>query len=48
MNIERQIKVCHGAPFYVLGPLVIDISPGYDHISSSIGAAITPTGPSSR
>jgi phosphomethylpyrimidine synthase len=40
MNIERQIKVCHGAPFYVLGPLVIDISPGYDHISSSIGAAI--------
>ncbi|MDB5384396.1 MAG: thiC [Planctomycetaceae bacterium] len=40
MNIERQIKVCHGAPFYVLGPLVIDISPGYDHISSAIGAAI--------
>jgi len=40
MNIERQIEVCHGAPFYVLGPLVIDISPGYDHISSAIGAAI--------
>lgn len=40
MNIERQIQVCHGAPFYVLGPLVIDISPGYDHISSAIGAAI--------
>jgi len=40
MNIERQIKECHGAPFYVLGPLVIDISPGYDHISSAIGAAI--------
>jgi phosphomethylpyrimidine synthase len=40
MNMERQIKVCHGAPFYVLGPLVIDISPGYDHISSAIGAAI--------
>jgi phosphomethylpyrimidine synthase len=40
MNIERQIEECHGAPFYVLGPLVIDISPGYDHISSAIGAAI--------
>lgn len=40
MNMERQIQVCHGAPFYVLGPLVIDISPGYDHISSAIGAAI--------
>jgi phosphomethylpyrimidine synthase len=40
MNIERQIKVCDGAPFYVLGPLVVDISPGYDHISSAIGAAI--------
>ena len=40
MNIQRQIEVCHGAPFYVLGPLVIDIAPGYDHISSSIGAAI--------
>lgn len=40
MNMEREIEVCHGAPFYVLGPLVIDISPGYDHISSAIGAAI--------
>ncbi|HOW58117.1 MAG TPA: phosphomethylpyrimidine synthase ThiC [Candidatus Omnitrophota bacterium] len=40
MNIERQIKVCHGAPFYVLGPLVTDIAPGYDHITSAIGAAI--------
>src|SRR5215468_9211484 len=40
MNIQRQIQVCDGAPFYVLGPLVIDISPGYDHISSAIGAAI--------
>jgi len=40
MNIQREIEVCHGAPFYVLGPLVIDISPGYDHISSAIGAAI--------
>jgi len=40
MNIERQIKVCSGAPFYVLGPLVTDIAPGYDHITSAIGAAI--------
>jgi phosphomethylpyrimidine synthase len=40
MNVERQIKVCHEAPFYVLGPLVIDIAPGYDHMTSSIGAAI--------
>ena len=40
MNVERQIKVCHGAPFYVLGPLVTDIAPGYDHITSAIGAAI--------
>ncbi len=40
MNVEKQIEVCHGAPFYVLGPLVIDIAPGYDHISSAIGAAL--------
>ncbi|OGW72658.1 MAG: phosphomethylpyrimidine synthase [Omnitrophica bacterium GWA2_52_12] len=40
MNIERQIKACHEAPFYVLGPLVTDIAPGYDHITSAIGAAI--------
>ncbi len=40
MNIEKQIKVCHEAPFYVLGPLVTDIAPGYDHITSAIGAAI--------
>lgn len=40
MNVEKQIKVCHEAPFYVLGPLVIDIAPGYDHMTSSIGAAI--------
>jgi len=38
MNMERQQKVCDGAPFYVLGPVVTDISPGYDHITSSIGA----------
>jgi len=40
MNIKRQIEVCQGAPFYVLGPLVTDIAPGYDHITSAIGAAM--------
>lgn len=40
MNIKRQIEVCHGAPFYVLGPLVTDVAPGYDHITSGIGAAM--------
>jgi phosphomethylpyrimidine synthase len=40
MNVEKQIKVCHEAPFYVLGPLVTDIAPGYDHITSAIGAAV--------
>ena len=40
MNIEKQIEVCHGAPFYVLGPLVTDVAPGYDHITSAIGAAL--------
>lgn len=40
MNIERQIEVCNGAPFYVLGPLVTDIAPGYDHITSAIGASL--------
>ena len=40
MNIKRQIEVCNGAPFYVLGPLVTDVAPGYDHITSSIGAAM--------
>ncbi len=40
MNIEKQIEVCNGAPFYVLGPLVTDIAPGYDHMTSSIGAAM--------
>ncbi|WP_178917307.1 phosphomethylpyrimidine synthase ThiC [Natronomonas gomsonensis] len=37
-NVERQQEVCDGAPFYVLGPLVTDIAPGYDHITSAIGA----------
>jgi len=40
MNIKRQIEVCHGAPFYVLGPVVCDIAPGYDHITSAIGATL--------
>jgi phosphomethylpyrimidine synthase len=40
MNVKRQIEVCQGAPFYVLGPLVTDIAPGYDHITSGIGAAL--------
>lgn len=39
-NMERQIEKCHRAPFYTLGPLVIDIAPGYDHITSAIGAAM--------
>ena len=37
-NMERQIQACHNAPFYTLGPLVTDIAPGYDHITSAIGA----------
>ncbi len=40
MNVKKQIEICHEAPFYVLGPLVTDIAPGYDHITSAIGAAI--------
>ena len=39
-NMERQLATCGGAPFYTLGPLVTDISPGYDHLSSAIGAAL--------
>jgi phosphomethylpyrimidine synthase len=40
MNVKRQMQVCHQAPFYVLGPLVTDVAPGYDHITSAIGAAL--------
>ncbi|QGJ69636.1 Phosphomethylpyrimidine synthase [Planctomycetales bacterium 10988] len=40
MNIKRQMEECDEAPFYVLGPLVTDIAPGYDHITSAIGAAL--------
>lgn len=39
-NVILQKKLCHGAPFYVLGPLVTDIAPGYDHITSAIGGAL--------
>ena len=39
-NMILQKRLCHGAPFYVLGPLVTDIAPGYDHITSAIGGAI--------
>ncbi|WP_099188685.1 phosphomethylpyrimidine synthase ThiC [Tepidibacter mesophilus] len=39
-NMILQKKLCHGAPFYVLGPIVTDIAPGYDHITSAIGGAI--------
>jgi phosphomethylpyrimidine synthase len=38
-NMEIQLKECHEAPFYTLGPLTTDIAPGYDHITSAIGAA---------
>lgn len=40
MNMQLQKKLCHNAPFYVLGPLVTDIAPGYDHITSAIGGAV--------
>jgi phosphomethylpyrimidine synthase len=40
MNVKRQIEECGGAPFYVLGPLVTDIAPGYDHITSAIGGTM--------
>jgi phosphomethylpyrimidine synthase len=40
MNVRRQKEVCHEAPFYTLGPLVTDVAPGYDHITSAIGAAM--------
>ncbi|SHH73356.1 hydroxymethylpyrimidine synthase [Clostridium collagenovorans DSM 3089] len=42
-NMVIQKKLCHGAPFYVLGPLVTDVAPGYDHITSAIGGAIAAT-----
>ena len=43
MNVEKERVLCHEAPFYVLGPLVTDIAPGYDHITSAIGATMAGT-----
>ena len=40
MQVEKEIELCHEAPFYTLGPLVTDIAPGYDHITRAIGAAM--------
>jgi len=40
MNVRRQMEWCHEAPFYLLGPLVTDIAPGYDHITGAIGSAL--------
>src|SRR5205823_8108900 len=40
MNMKIEQEVCHEAPFYVLGPLTTDVAPGYDHITSAIGAAL--------
>jgi phosphomethylpyrimidine synthase len=39
-NVDKQMEICHEAPFYTLGPLTTDIAPGYDHITSAIGAAM--------
>ena len=39
-QVEKEVELCDGAPFYTLGPLVTDIAPGYDHITSAIGAAM--------
>lgn len=43
MNVEREFRECDGAPFYVLGPVVTDVAPGYDHITSCIGATAAAT-----
>jgi phosphomethylpyrimidine synthase len=40
MQVEKEVEMCHEAPFYTLGPLVTDFAPGYDHITSAIGAAM--------
>lgn len=42
-NMQLEKKLCHGAPFYVLGPIVTDVAPGYDHITSAIGGALAAT-----
>ncbi len=43
-NVKLQKSLCHGAPFYVLGPIVTDVAPGYDHITSCIGGALAAAG----
>ena len=43
-NMKLQKRICHNAPFYVLGPIVTDVAPGYDHITSAIGGAIAAAG----
>ena len=40
MQVDKELELCHEAPFYTLGPLVTDVAPGYDHITSAIGAAM--------
>jgi phosphomethylpyrimidine synthase len=40
MNMKRERELCDDAPFYILGPVVVDCAPGYDHITSAIGAAL--------
>jgi phosphomethylpyrimidine synthase len=40
LQVDKEVEICHAAPFYTLGPLVTDIAPGYDHITSAIGAAM--------
>lgn len=40
MNMEKERELCDDAPFYILGPVVVDCAPGYDHITSAIGAAV--------
>jgi len=42
-NMQLQKKLCHGAPFYILGPIVTDIAPGYDHITAAIGGTLAAT-----
>jgi len=39
-NVDLQVELCHEAPFYTLGPLTVDVAPGYDHVTSAIGAAM--------
>ncbi len=49
MNVRRQMELCHEAPFYVLGPIVTDVAPGYDHITNAhrVAGRSAPSGRSS-